>query len=173
MFAEGMFYSKLNYCLPVFRHVFGLERYSDTDTRSPTYTKEDNRKLQVLQNSVMRLLTDSKRETPTADLLKLTNSLSIQQMVAVQTLSMVHKIINTAKPVYLARKLKMSEDVEGRGQRIIAPTKYKLRTSQGGFVHRGTKLFNSLPLNLRNERNLKIFRTSVRKWVSENIRIRP
>ena len=120
MFAEGIFYSKLNYCLPVFGHVFGLERYSYTDTRSPTYTKEDNRKLQVLQNSVMRLLTDSKRETPTADLLKLTNSLSIQQMVAVQTLSMVHKIINTSKPVYLARKLKMSEDVEGRSQRICA-----------------------------------------------------
>ena len=173
MFAEGMFYSKLSYCLPVFGHVFGLERYSDTDTRSPTYTKEDNRKLQVLQNCVMRLLTNSRRETPTAELLKLTNSLSIQQMVAAQTLNMVHKVISTSKPVYLARKLRLSNVVEGRSQRMIEPIKYTRRTSQGGFVYRGSKLFNNLPLNLRSERIHKTFKISVRSWVLENIKIRP
>ena len=42
MFAEGMFYSKLNYCLPVFGHVFGLDKYRDTKTRNLSFTKGDN-----------------------------------------------------------------------------------------------------------------------------------
>ena len=28
IFADGLFYSKLDYCLPVFGHVFGLDRYN-------------------------------------------------------------------------------------------------------------------------------------------------
>ena len=32
-FAMGLFYSKLSYCLPVFGHVFGLERYKDNNSR--------------------------------------------------------------------------------------------------------------------------------------------
>ena len=34
LFSHGIFYSKLNYCLPVFGNVFGLDRYRDTTTRS-------------------------------------------------------------------------------------------------------------------------------------------
>ena len=168
MFAEGMFYSKLNYCLPVFGHVFGLDRYRDTATRYPSFTKEDSRKLQVLQNSLMRLLTMRKQGTPTSTLLKLTNSLSVQQMVAIQTLAMVHKVLTTSKPAYLAKKLKTSEESDGR----IEVIKYKLSTSRCGFVYRGTQLFNSLPQNLRKERNLKTFKALTRHWVLENIAIR-
>ena len=34
-FAAGIFYSKLNYCLPVFGHKFGLEKYKES--KSPLY----------------------------------------------------------------------------------------------------------------------------------------
>jgi len=63
-FAEGLFYSKLNYCLPVFGNVFGLEEYRDRNRRYVSFTLEDNRKLQVLQNSVMRLITGLPFGTP-------------------------------------------------------------------------------------------------------------
>ena len=42
LFASGIFYSKLSYCLPVFGNVFGLSRYKEEDTRYTSYTKEDN-----------------------------------------------------------------------------------------------------------------------------------
>ena len=48
-FANGLFYSKLNYCLPVFGNVFGLESYKEENTRYQSYTVKDNKSLQVLQ----------------------------------------------------------------------------------------------------------------------------
>ena len=54
-FANGIFYAKLNYCLPVFGNVFGLEKYKMTNSRYTAYTMGDNHKLQVLQNKLNRL----------------------------------------------------------------------------------------------------------------------
>ena len=55
-FASGIFYSKLNYCLPVFGNVLGAEQYNDQDSRYQSYTVKDNYKLQVLQNNLNRVL---------------------------------------------------------------------------------------------------------------------
>ena len=52
MMSSGIFYSKLVYCLPVFGNVFGLDRYKNTSSKSPSFTSTDCLKLQVLQNSV-------------------------------------------------------------------------------------------------------------------------
>ena len=170
-FTHGIFYSKMNYCLTVFGHVFGLETYSDTDSRYYSFTKEDNRKMQVLQNSVMRLLTGKERGTPTTTLIKLTKSLSVQQTIAFQTLLMVHKIVNSSKPVYLADRLKFKED--GRNQGVITNIDQRLSTSRGGFVYRGSMLFNKLPVELRVEPILKKFREAARTWVIKNVKAKP
>ena len=52
MLASGLFYSKRFYCLPLFANTWGLDCYKEDMTRFTSYTKEDNRKLQVLQNQV-------------------------------------------------------------------------------------------------------------------------
>ena len=75
---------------------------------------EDNKKLQVLQNSVMRLLTGLPYETPTTKLLQITNSLSIQQLIAKSKLMMVFKILQTSKAKYLAEKMKVRTSQGGR-----------------------------------------------------------
>ena len=178
LFTNSIFYSKLNYCLPVFGHVFGLEMYKYTSSRARPFTKEDNRKIQVLQNKVMRLITGMEKATPTTTLLKLTKSLSVQQMIVFQTLTMVHKVIHTAKPAYLANRMKFRTDednrkVPPRSQGMISIVTKKLSTSRGGFVYRGSKLFNSLPNHLRTECNLKQFKKGVKEWVIATIRARP
>ena len=48
-FASCIFYSKLSYCLSVFGNVFGLEHYMEEKTRYTSYTKEDNKRLQISQ----------------------------------------------------------------------------------------------------------------------------
>ena len=56
-FASGIFYSKLSYCLSVFGNVFGLEQeYKEENNRYTSFTKEDNNRLQILQNKLNRLL---------------------------------------------------------------------------------------------------------------------
>ena len=69
-FASGLFYSKLNYCLPVFGNVFGMDKYNDQNSRYQSYTTKDNYKLQVLQNNLNRVLLNAKYDTPTEVLLK-------------------------------------------------------------------------------------------------------
>ena len=166
LFTNGIFYSKLTYCLPVFGQVFGLDSYRDNSTRNMSFTKEDNRKLQVLQNRVMRLLNGMKLGTPT------TKSLSVQQMIAFQTLIMLHKVVINAKPVYLAARLKL-RNYGARSQGKLIKVNHNLSTSRAGFIYRSSKLFNNLPEELRKETNLRKFKTGVRKWVLETISAKP
>ena len=174
LFVNGIFYSKLSYCLPVFGHVFGLETYRDISTRYTSYTKEDNRQIQVLQNRVMKLQTGMRAGTPTTTLLKLTKSLSVQQMIAFQTLIMVHKVVYNSRPAYLADRLKLIVDgaLERNRGKLIQVNR-KLSTSKAGFIYRGSKLFNCLPELLRIEPDLKKFRVGARSWVMETIKARP
>ena len=76
MLINGLFYSKVTYCLPLFLNTWGLDKYKDKGTRYSSFTKEDIRKLQVLQNQVTRLLVkrsgynkDTKQNMSTEELL--------------------------------------------------------------------------------------------------------
>ena len=111
---------------------------------------------------------------PTATLLDKANSLSIQQLIAKNTLFMVYKIVQTTKPKYLVDRLKLAD--RGANQRnqgkIIIP-KYNLSLSREGFLSQGSLLFNKLPVSLRQEVNFHRFKSGVKKWVSENICVKP
>ena len=76
-FASGMFYSKMNYCLPVFGNVLGMEKYKEGNSRHQSYTAKDNQKLQVLQNNLNRILLKAKYDTLIKVLLKEKKSLSV------------------------------------------------------------------------------------------------
>ena len=87
---------------------------------------------------------------------------------------MVFKVLSTSRPAYLARKLKVNKhDALERCQGKIVASSQNLSTTRWGFVFRGTLLFNSLPLTIRKEENLKKFRDSVRTWEEENIPAKP
>ena len=124
MFASGIFYSKLSYYLPMFGNVFGLDVYKEENNKYTSFTTSDNNKLQVLQNSLNRLLTGADYNTPTTELLDQTNSLSIQQMVAFQTMVMTYKITRSKKPTYLAKKMQSRSNqtnLRGRSGRVLQP----------------------------------------------------
>ena len=111
-------------------------------------------------------------------LLRVTESLSVQKTIALQTLVMVHKIVYTNKPAYLAERLKFRNEEDGmetltRGLGMITNISRRLSTSRGGFLYRGSKLFNKLPQELRTEPILKKFKEGVKKWVIVNVKARP
>ena len=45
--------------------------------------------------------------------------------------------------------------------------------SREGFVYRGVKLYNCIPSILRQEKDIKIFKKQIVKWVCENIEVKP
>ena len=56
-------------------------------------------------------------------------------------------------------------------QRVVENSAHSLARS--GFIYRGTQLFNSLLVLLRMEEKVSSFRTRVKKWIMENIVVKP
>ena len=65
------------------------------------------KKLQILQNKVLRLQTGLSYDYPTKDLIEKTEQLSVHQLIAYHTLIQVHKVIIDEKPKYLSDKMKI------------------------------------------------------------------
>ena len=93
--------TKQRYCVQVFGNVWGIRTMDETERRFLAFTKEDNRRLQVLQNKILRLKTGLGRDTPTKELLKRSGDLSIHQLIAYHTIMMVFK---TMIEIHLSEK---------------------------------------------------------------------
>ena len=173
-FSSGIFYSKLNYCLPVFGNIFGLDKYKEENRRYFSFTIKDNNNLQVLQNKLNRLLLDADYTTTTSDLLDQTGSLSVHQMIAYHTAITAHKIVKSGKPSYIAAKLKVAGRITRQGTGTIVPPSYNsLNIAREGFVYRGASVLNKLSESVRNEPKLTKFKTGLKEWVKINIDIKP
>ena len=149
----------------------------EVDRRFAAYTKEDNRRLQVLENKVLRMQTRLPRDTPTATLVKAAGEFSVQQLIAYHTLMTVFSVITSGKPKYLADKMKLSKPNNNifpqRQANTIIITPTNLSIARGGFIQRGASLFNSLPVTLRSEKKTSSFRRGIKKWITESINIKP
>ena len=61
-----------------------------------------------------------------------------------------------------------------RGQNVNMNLQdYRLNSSRAGFLYQAAKLYNSLPMEFKNENNTKKFKIDVRKWIIANIPIKP
>ena len=178
LLASGLFYSKLSYCLPLYVSTWGLDRYRDIVTRTNTFTKEDNRKLQVIQNHLCRMLLNTqsnyyRQNQSTKELLDQCGELSIHQMGAQQTLVMVQKIICTGKPDYLSKRIKVREARVQGVSTLLAPVDASLGVTRSSFIYRGVKLYNQLPEKIRKLRKLSLFKAQLKTWIQENIDVKP
>ena len=166
-FTEGIFYSTLKYCLPVFGNVFGLEKYKETGSRYSAFTQAANHDLQVLQNKVNRILLGKWRDISTEELCLQTKSLSVQQMVASSTLSMALKILRTKKPTFLYSKFNLNQ----RGTAFLQPMRKSI--CRESFVDRAITLLNMAGASLRCECTEKVSKKLINEWVKKNIDIKP
>ena len=166
--CSGIFYSKLIYCIQIFGNVWNIPNCDETKRRSRAFSQEDNRKLQVLQNKILRLKTGLPYDSTTASLLAASGDLSIQQLTAYTSLLTAQKSIIHQEPVYLTRKLQRSQD----SLKVTSP-KYSLSVSRDSFFYRTAALYNLLPVCLRNETNPEQFKKLVKPWILANIPIKP
>ena len=139
----------------------------DIVRRSVAFTKEDCRKLQVLQNKTLRYKTGNfTLNAPTSDLLDATGDLSVHQLGAYHTLVTVFRIVTTGEPNYLAEKLSLRKPEEGRvfpyRKLHTIQVKCTLTVSRSGFVYRGAILWNCLPLEV--ETKTEAFKSENKKW---------
>ena len=110
------------------------------------------RKLQVLQNSSLRLLLRAKYETHTSSLLEQSKSLSVNQTVVMNMLTQVWKIKKCHQPMYHYERLFGNKTVN-----------FNLSQGRGSFFY----LWNHLPPGIRLAQSKEIFRTSVKSWIMD------
>ena len=176
LLAEGIFYSKLRYCLPLFTTTWDLDKQKDKNSRFTNFTKEDNRKLQVLQNQLCRLLLYKhnlyeKQNIPTRELLLQCNQLS--KLGVHTTLMMIKKTLLSGKPKYIHNKLKKNDTRGTRSGAVLSDINAKLNVTRSSFIYRGIKLFNALPQKLQDESCMKTFKKELKKWVTTAIDVKP
>ena len=178
MTCDGLFHSTLLYCIPLFVNTWGLPTMDDTMRKSTAFSKEDCRRLQVLQNKVLRSLTGEVRiQKSTESLVNEAKVLSVHQLGAYHTLITTARILQSKKPAYLSTKLTPKKHnqvtiVPARQQNVI-DANCKLSVSRCGFVYRAAKLWNCLPLSLRCEMNMEKFKRLLKIWIKEFIRTKP
>ena len=175
VFAEGIFFSLLNYCIEVYGNVWGLGGYDETVRHSSAFRKEDNAKLQVLVNKVLRALTGLDNDTPSAILASTSGQLSVHQRTALFTLTSVYKSLQTKEPAYSYESFNNSllSNQDGHHQANCKKIQYKLSLSRCGYYYRGSRLFNKLPVSLVNTTKLKDFKKIAKEWVKDNIPLHP
>ena len=77
----------------------------DQDRSLTSISKQDMGKLQVLQNSVLRLQTGLGWYSSTEQLVNRANTLSVHKLVAYHTVLLVHKCRTSGEPLFMYRRL--------------------------------------------------------------------
>ena len=100
---SDIFTYKLLYGIQLVSNVWGVTDMDDSSRRFMSFTKEDCRKLQVLQNKVLRIQTGTKdRNEPTKNLLNKAQQLSVHQLGAFHSVQLLFKVVTTHQPKFLA-----------------------------------------------------------------------
>ena len=122
----------------------------DSVRRFQAFTKEDCRKLQVLQNKVLRMKCGNfVMNAPTNDILCATGDLPVHQLGAYQTLVTAFRVIKTGEPRYLAEMLvpkKPSSKLLFRSRHLDAiSVTYVLSISRAGIIYRAASFGTCFP----------------------------
>ena len=145
--------------------------------RFRAFTKDDLKRLQILQNQTLRLKLRASRYTSCDQLIERSNELSIHQLIALHTLLQVHKVVLNEKPEYISDKLSLKLPENGHifphKQAFTIPITTKLSISRSSFITRGARIWNQLPLQLRKCNKTVSFKRQAKIWVKEHIPIKP
>ena len=103
-----------------------------------------------------------------------TNVLSVHQLGAYTSILLMKKIIESHRPYQLAEKLSsfVVKSNTRTGSYFRVPN-LSLSISREGFMYKTMKLYNMLPMFIREETNLRAFKREVKSWVNANVATKP
>ena len=174
LITSGLFTSKVCYCLNLWGGVWDIPGVNQPGNKT-SITKKDMRRLQVLQNKTMRIQTNDGHRTPTTLLLQKTRQLSIHQMVAYHSAVQVYNIAKNKEPKYHYNRLfganENQQQPDTRHDHL--QVNFQLSLARGSFFYQSSKIWAALPEATRLSPNLYGFKKECKKWISQNIRVKP
>ena len=174
--VNSIFTSKLIYGITVWGGLWGLANQQNNPRNHMSISKNNMRKLQILQNKTLRLISGLNYETPTKTLLEKCNQLSVHQMVAFHTACQVFKIKHSRLPTYHHNRLFPDDEStfsQTRQQDTnIARFDFKLSLAQSSFFYQAYQIWSLLPENIRLSKNITAFKSSCKTWIKKNILVK-
>ena len=157
MIANGLIMSKLSYLIPLWA---GCETYII-------------QALQRIQTRAARVVARS--SLPIAGHLAQCGWLSVQQLAVYQTCILVHKVLASRSPQYIFNMFSTDYTRETRQAARMEIKQDKdhpeLALTRDSFRWRATRDYNRLPVELRKQGSIRIFKTDLWKWITRNIPI--
>ena len=148
----SMIYSKIKY---------GILTYGLT-------TATNLNKVQIIQNKLLKVITNQKYRTPTNDLHNSLEILKVKDILTQETLSFVHNFTHNKLPIIFNNYFRKFNDIHDRNTRnrnnfIIPRSKTVLGSKTIKYI--GTVTWNALDQNIKLIDNIKKFRLSWKKII--------
>ena len=147
LLAEGLLISKMQYLLVV---------WGNTDGRLMTTA-------QRLENQMARWVTGCGRGTRITSLMEEVGWKTMKEMVKIQSLTMIWKLVHIEKPEILREKIVIENDLH------LTSRTPRLKFTEASFLIRSIRTWNDTPLEVREIRSLPTFKRHIRKWIKDMI----
>ena len=176
--VSALFSSKIYYCITVWGGVWDIPGdLNDVDGRNMSITKDEMRKLQVMQNKCMRMMTGLDRYSSTANLLKKSKMLSVHQTVALQSAVQVFNVLKNRAPAYHYQRLFPHHGTGQMENRSVTNLNSRVEFSsalgRSSFFYQSSRIWCALPMSIKTAGNVQTFKTRCKNWVMANIKIKP
>ena len=143
--ANGLLISRLNYLMPLW------------GSAPPSQLN----RAQVVMNAAARWATGLHRRTKISTLLNRTGWYSIREMIRISTVTQIWKMVHLGKPQRPLERWQINEKLE------IAVDPPRLQHSKRCFRWRGSREWNLLPEELRENRSLYSFKKNLKKYIKQ------
>ena len=175
MVKNGIFTSKLLYCITTWGGIWGLEGMDEEVRKKVAIRKEDMRRLQVLQNRSMRVHKQMPRDTPTTALLNQCQELSVHQLVAYHSGLQAYKVFTTQQPTYHYNRLfgDLTSTRTRSNTNHESRIDFKLSLARTSFFYQSSRIWSQLPYSIKTAKSLETFKRAMKNWVKQNISIKP
>jgi len=126
--------------------------------------KGEIKDLQILQIKATQIVTKMTPRFNRNSMFDKLNWMTVNQLVAYHTGITIYKIRKNGHPEYLAKIFKKTT-LNGN----IRLPRYRLELAERSFSIRGSKLWNSMPSEVKAQEKITGFKKAYRKWVIEHI----
>ena len=159
--------------MTVWGGIWGLKSQKNCERRNMGITKEEMRRLQVLQNKTLHLISGLGYDTSTKSLVETCNSLSVHQLVVYHTACQTYKIRGSKYPEYHYNRLFSNINHKSRHSRNeISRVDFNLSLARGSFFYQAPQVWNSLPGYVKSAKSLSIFKKKCKKWIKNNVTVK-
>ena len=147
--VRALILSRLDYCCSLFNGI----------------SQQDLLRLQRLQNKCARLIFRKPKRTHTSPLIQDLHWLPIGKRIQFRTLVYVYKSLRRSTPLYLSSLLKIQKSSYSLRSKKAPQFVVKRSLKQAGdraFSVAGPRLWNNLPISIRNSPNISAFSKSLK-----------